>query len=271
MDQFYTNEDVSIKCFEILKKEVNIESYDIQLEPSAGCGSFYKLMNPQKRIGLDIQPKYEGIIQQDFLSYTPTNQSYICIGNPPFGRVSSLAIKFFNKCAQFSDVIAFIIPRTFNKVSVQNKLNLNFILQYSEDLPLNPCCFTPKMSAKCCFQIWVRSCVPRQITVYSKTHPHFDFIPYGEKDDNNQPTPPQGAHFAIRAYGGKCGQIVDQGLQNLRPKSWHFIKANINIDLLKDRFNSLDYSLSTMTVRQNSLGKFELIHLYSTFIESLTT
>ena len=100
MDQFYTNEDVSIKCFEILKKEVNIESYDIQLEPSAGTGSFYKLMNPQKRIGLDIEPKYKGIIKQDFLTYNPdASKSYICIGNPPFGKVSSLAIKFFNKCA----------------------------------------------------------------------------------------------------------------------------------------------------------------------------
>ena len=264
MDQFYTNEDVSIKCFEILKKEVNIESYDIQLEPSAGSGSFYKLMNPQKRIGLDIEPKYKGIIKQDFLIYNPdASKSYICIGNPPFGKVSSLAIKFFNKCAQFSDVIAFIIPRTFNKVSVQNKLNLNFILQYSEDLPLNPCCFTPKMSAKCCFQIWIHSSIPRQMVVYNKTHPDFDFIPYGEKDKNNQPTPPQGADFAIRAYGGKCGQIVHQDLQNLRPKSWHFIKANIDIDLLKERFNSLDYSMSTYTVRQNSLGKSELIHLYS--------
>ena len=272
MDQFYTNEDVSIKCFEILKKEVNIESYDIQLEPSAGSGSFYKLMNPQKRIGLDIQPQYEGIIKQDFLTYTPdANKSYICIGNPPFGRVSSLVIKFFNKCAQFSDCIAFIIPRTFNKVSVQNKLNLNFILQYSEDLPVNPCCFTPKMSAKCCFQIWIRSSTPRQIVVYAKTHPHFDFIPYGEKDNNNQPTPPQGADFAIRAYGGKCGEIVDQDLHNLRPKSWHFIKANIDVDILKQRFQNLDYSLSTMTVRQNSLGKFELIHLYSTFINYHTT
>ena len=101
------------------------------------------------------------------------------------------------------------------------------------------------------------------MVVYNKTHPDFDFIPYGEKDKNNQPTPPQGADFAIRAYGGKCGQIVHQDLQNLRPKSWHFIKANIDIDLLKERFNSLDYSMSTYTVRQNSLGKSELIHLYS--------
>ena len=104
------------------------------------------------------------------------------------------------------------------------------------------------------------------MVVYNKTHPDFDFIPYGKKDNNNQPTPPQGADFAIRAYGGECGQIVDQGLQNLRPKSWHFIKANIDIDLLKERFNSLDYSMSTCTVRQNSLGKSELIHLYSNLI-----
>ena len=119
MDQFYTNEDVSI------------ESYDIQLEPSAGTGSFYKLMNPQKRIGLDIEPKYNGIIKQDFLIYNPdASKSYICIGNPPFGKVSSLAIRFFNKCAQFSDVIAFIIPRTFNKVSVY-KINLILTLYYN--------------------------------------------------------------------------------------------------------------------------------------------
>ena len=130
---------------EILKKEVNIESYDIQLEPSAGTGSFYKLMNPQKRIGLDIEPKYNGIIKQDFLIYNPdASKSYICIGNPPLGKVSSLAIRFFNKCAQFSDVIDFIIPRTFIRLVYKINFNLNFILQYSEDLPLNPCCFTPK-------------------------------------------------------------------------------------------------------------------------------
>ena len=45
------------------------------------------------------------------------------------------------------------------------------------------------MSAKCCFQIWIRSSIPRQMVVYNKTHPDFDFIPYGEKDKNNQPTP----------------------------------------------------------------------------------
>ena len=76
------------------------------------------------------------------------------IGNPPFGKISSFAVRFFNKSAEYAEVIAFIVPRTFKRVSVQNRLNLNFHLIYNEDLPMKPCCFEPKMGAKCCFQIW---------------------------------------------------------------------------------------------------------------------
>ena len=66
----------------------------------------------------------------------------------------------------------------------------------------------------------------------------------------------------IKAYGGNCGQIVDSNLQSLRPKSWHWIKSNIDIQLLKNRLLQLDYSMSKDTVRQESLGQQELIYLY---------
>ena len=33
---------------------------------------------------------------------------------------------------------------------------------------------------------------------------------------------------SIRAYGGACGEIVETGLENLRPKSWHWIAARID-------------------------------------------
>ena len=49
---------------------------------------------------------------------------------------------------------------------------------------------------------------------------------------------------------------------NLRPKSWHWIKSNIDIEMLKKRFNSLDYSISNDTVRQDSIGQQEVIYLY---------
>ena len=98
--------------------------------------------------------------------------------------------------------------------------------------------------------------------IYNKIHSHFEFIPYGKKDTRGQPTPPTNSHFAIRAYGSNCGEIKETDLQLLRPKSWHFIHSHISIDVLKERFCSLDYSISTDSVRQCSLGKQELVHLY---------
>ena len=263
LDQFYTNTDIAKLYYQKLQEKINLDDFDILLEPSAGNGSFYSLLPECKRIGLDIMPKYEGVIPMDFFHYNPDKtKKYLALGNPPFGKISSLAVKFFNRCAEFCDCIAFIIPRTFKRVSIQNQLNMNFELIYNEDLSINPCCFTPKMSAKCCFQIWTKSSIPRQPVIYDKTHPDFNFIKMGPKDENNQPTPPSGADFAMKAYGSNCGEIKEYNLQDLRPKSWHWIKSNIDIIELKNRFNKLDYSMSKDTVRQDSLGQQELIYLY---------
>jgi hypothetical protein len=263
LDQFYTNPEIALKCYNELKKVITIDNYDIHLEPSAGSGSFFNIMNKNNRIGLDIEPKNKDIKKMNFFDYKPIdNKKYLVIGNPPFGKVSSLAVKFFNKSAEFSDCIAFIIPRTFKRVSIQNKLNLNFKLIYNEDLPMNPCCFTPKMTAKCCFQVWIKTDQKRKIVKYDKTHKDFNFLKHGPKDNKNQPTPPPNSDFVLKAYGGNCGKIVDKELNLLRPKSWHWIKSNIDINTLKGRFQQLDYSMSKDTVRQDSLGQKELIHLY---------
>ena len=119
------------------------------------------------------------------------------------------------------------------------------------------------MMAKCCFQIWEKKDVKRTIIELSTEHNDWEFLGFGPKDSKGQPTPPNGADFAVRAYGGKCGDIVKTGLETLRPKSWHWIKANINKDILIERFESLDYSLSLDTARQNSIGKGEFVRLYS--------
>ncbi len=263
LDQFYTNYDIALKCYDKLINIININDYDIHLEPSAGSGSFFNIMDKRKKIGIDISPQNKDIIKMNFFDYNPINNNkYIVVGNPPFGRISSLAVKFFNKSAEFADCIAFIIPRTFKRVSIQNKLSLNFELIYNEDLPITPCCFTPKMTAKCCFQIWIKTNTIRKIIRYDKTHPDFNFIKHGPNDKNKQPTPPTNCDFAIKAYGSNCGEIIDINLNLLRPKSWHWIISNIDINLLKNRFNNLDYSMSKDTVRQDSLGKQELIYLY---------
>ena len=260
-DQFYTNPTIAQKCWSIVMNKYNLSMFDIILEPSAGEGSFYNLLPLDKRIGIDIDPKCEGVLQADFLQYEIPSGNILAIGNPPFGKISSLAVKFFNRCAQYCSVIAFIIPRTFKRISLQNQLDDNFHLVYSEDLPLKPCCFTPKMDAKCCFQIWEKRQTKREKIVLDKMHPDFTFLKYGPIDSNGQPTVPEGAHFAMKAYGSNCGEIVED-MEDLRPKSWHFIVANIDVTLLKERFNELDYSVSRDTVRQDSIGQQEVIMLY---------
>ncbi len=254
LDQFYTNKDIAKKCYDKLNEIIDLNDFDIHLEPSAGSGSFFNIMDDTKRIGLDIEPKERNIIKMNFFDYEQDqDKKYLVIGNPPFGKISSLAVRFFNKSAEFADCIAFIIPRTFKRVSIQNKLNLYFELIYNEDLPVHPCCFTPKMTAKCCFQIWIKRETKRSKIVYDKTHDDFEIL---------KPSTSINIDFAIKAYGSNCGEVVHRGIDSLTVKNWHLIKSNIDVNLLKYRFSQLDYSMSKDTVRQDSIGQQELIYLY---------
>jgi hypothetical protein len=265
LDKFYTIPSISEKCLASIGSCYKWSDWGLVIEPSAGNGSFLTRIPTSKRLGIDISPEHEDIIKQDFLTYSPPSNigKILVVGNPPFGRVSSLAIKFFNHASKWADVIAFIIPRTFRRVSVHNKLNTNFHLVFDEEIPMEPCSFSPPMMVKCCFQIWEKQETKRNIIELSTSHEDWEFLGFGPKDTKGQPTPPKGADFAMRAYGGKCGEIVDTGLETLRPKSWHWIKTKINKNTLIERFTALDYTLSLDTARQNSMGKGELVRLYS--------
>lgn len=265
-DQFYTNADVARSCIDTVMRRYDLlHDFDMCLEPSAGKGSFFKLLPLQSRYGIDVDPKFDGVIKGDFLEYVhdPRYTRCIVIGNPPFGRLCSMAIRFFNHAASFANVIAFIVPRTFKRVSVHNRLDMHFHLVYCQDLPVKPCCFTPKLSAKCCFQIWERRHEARLRLKMPSTHPDFIFLPWGPKDDKGNPTPPVEADFAIKAYGSCCGTIQKEGLHALTPKSWHWIKSNIPVDDLIQRLSRIDYSMSMDTVRQDSIGQSELVYLYA--------
>jgi hypothetical protein len=264
LDQFYTIPAIAERCIQHVGNRYRWSDWRLVVEPSAGNGSFLTQIPTEKRIGMDLSPQHPDIMRQDFFQYTPpqTEGPILVIGNPPFGKVSSLAIKFFQHAAQWSNVIAFIVPRTFRRISIHNKLPRSFHLICDEDIPSEPCSFDPPMAAKCCFQIWERRFHVRPLIKLPTTYPDWEFMGFGPNDEQGQPTPPIGADFAIRAYGGACGEIVETGLENLRPKSWHWIAARIDRTVLRDRFQSLDYTVSQDTARQNSIGKGELVRLY---------
>ena len=268
LDKFYTLPNISQKCLNHIGTLYPWEEWTLVIEPSAGNGNFLLQIPTSKKIGMDILPEHDDILKHDFFEYTPPENSgkNLVVGNPPFGRVSSLAIQFFNHASKWANVIAFIVPRTFRRISVQNKLNRHFHLVFDEEIPIEPCSFSPPMMVKCCFQVWEKRETIRLFIGLSTSHEDWDFLGFGPKDENEQPTPPIGADFALRAYGGKCGEIVATGLEKLRPKSWHWIKVKpekVDKRTLMERFKNLDYSTSLDTARQNSLGKGELVGLYS--------
>ena len=103
IDKFYTNPTVSKQCCNTIKTIIEIDNEnDIIIEPSAGNGSFILdiLKMSSNCLFYDIQPEHPDIIEQNYLDFDcnslelPDIHSKIhVIGNPPFGRQSSLAIK----------------------------------------------------------------------------------------------------------------------------------------------------------------------------------
>ena len=109
-------------------------------------------------LSYDIDPKKDYIKKQDFLKLNTNlleKNKVLTIGNPPFGRQSSLAKKFIKKCSTFSEVIAFILPRSFKKESMHNQFPLSFHKILEIDIPKDSFTIDEKThDVPCVFQVW---------------------------------------------------------------------------------------------------------------------
>jgi len=141
LDQFYTKPKIAESCVLSFLNNVHISQDDLIIEPSAGDGSFVKHLTKVdcKKSFFDIDPKNDLIQKVDFLEWRPTftNGKIHVIGNPPFGKQSSLCHKFFKHSATFATSISFILPLSFKKISNINKIPLNFHLAEEIILPLD--------------------------------------------------------------------------------------------------------------------------------------
>lgn len=254
LDQFYTDPAYAKKFLNTISQHVDLLQYDCLLEPSAGTGSFYNLLDTNKRIGLDLDPKYPGIIKTDFFDWVaPIGKKIITIGNPPFGKNAGLAVKFFNRAAEFSDIIAFVIPRTFRKTSIINRLNQHFHMIYDETVPDNSFIFNGNSyNVPCAAQIWQRKDSTRKKIITLKLEQiknWFELVDPSQSD------------FSIQRVGGRAGLIRTTDRMNFSSESHYFIKAHdqrvlpifqqVNFDTVK--FN---------TAGNPSVSPSELIELW---------
>ena len=257
LDQFYTNPKYAQHCYKITKEKVpNFKLYDLELEPSAGDGSFYKLLSSKKRYGIDLDPQCDGVVKQDFFTYKPKSvfKRIITIGNPPFGKNASLAIKFFNHAAEFSNVIAFVVPKSFKKVSVQNKLDLDFSLFYELNCPKNSFILNGnKHDVPCVFQIWVKSKTKRKKLILDMNNDIFKFVKKNENPD-----------IAIKRVGGNTGTCTTD-VVNATETTSTFIKLKnktLKTKIVK-YINNLDFgSVRDSTAGPRSLSKYEFVDIF---------
>jgi hypothetical protein len=219
-EQFYT----PLELARTLVGDVEIVLGSLQgkivLEPAGGTGSFVEAAltkGVKEVISFDIEPLHEKVLLGNFLDQELTEQNLITISNPPFGRNNSLSIPFFNHAARVSDAICFIVPRSWRKWSVTNRLDRNFELVADQDLDIDYMdsdgeLISDKSRLATCFQIWKRTETPR--------------VPVKITDMGViQKVSPELADVSMTIFGYGCGSIK-QDFDRVPNTTQLFLKLN---------------------------------------------
>jgi len=255
IDKYYTKETAVQLCLDLIKQNIQITPDDLIVEPSAGNGSFIKgiktLTNHFRFY--DLEPENEEIIKQNYLLFhfaelKQTFKKIHTIGNPPFGRQSSLAIKFIKKSCEFCDSVSFILPKSFKKESLKKTFPLNFHLVCQVDLPEKSFLVDGlEYTVPCIFQIWEKRTTNR--VVIEKLEPiNFMFVDKTEKPD-----------ISFRRVGVNAGAI-DTKTDEKSVQSHYFIKFTNDKSIAENisQLSTITYDFNN-TVGPKSISKQELI------------
>lgn len=256
IDKYYTKENIVNDCISIIKTKIEINKDDLIIEPSCGNGAFIsgiKLLTDNYKF-YDLEPENEEIEKQDYLALqNPScNKKIHIIGNPPFGRQSSLAVKFMKKSCEYCDSISFILPKSFKKDSIKNKIPLNFSCIFEYDLPDNSFVVNKKeYDVPCVLQIWKKTEILRP--VIEKVLPvNFIFV-----KKENEP------HISVRRVGYYSGKI-DKNIIDKNIETHYFIKFtnDLSIDKNIELLKNISFSHNN-TAGPKSISKPELINKYN--------
>jgi len=251
-EKFYTKINIAQTCISYFKEWIKPSVKSRIIEPSAGNGSFSNVLRGmfKKITAIDIHKELDYIIQGDYLTYEPDRRETIhVIGNPPFGRQSSLVKKFIKHSSKYADSISFILPKSFKKDSVKKVFPRSFHLIYEWDLPKNSfyIASTDKdHNVPCIFQIWKRKDTLRPLPD-DPLPLFFSFLKYGE----------EGIDFAIRRVGGKAGDLIEDW-KGCNTQTHYYIRLNgINKKKFINLYNPNAFD-SDNTVGPRSISKGEL-------------
>jgi len=262
IDKYYTKDSTASLCITLIKQYIVSSSTDLVIEPSAGNGAFIEGAKTlsDNYIFYDLEPEHPEITQQDYLTLKCSEfgekfGKVHVLGNPPFGRQSSLAIKFIKKSAGFCDSISFILPRSFKKDSLRKAFPANFHLLHEIELPDKSFLVDgAEHTVPCVFQIWEKRIyqrTPRDLL----TPIYFMFV---GKSDNPD--------ISVRRVGGNAG-LVDLFIGEQSVQSHYFIKFTNNKSIIEnaERIKHATYDVNN-TVGPKSISKQELIFKFNALL-----
>lgn len=270
LDKFYTNPKVAKLVWNDFKKILTKKNLldCIVVEPSAGDGKLLDVVKIDK-IGFDLVPEKDGIIQNDFLtgdiSHYLTKEA-VFFGNPPFGKKSKLAIEFVNIAFKYTKYVGFIIPIQFKKYSVQSKINKDAKLIFERVLPANAFLLGDKeYKVRCVFQVWTTDDSEIDLRESKPVFTHKDFQMYqfnctelAEKYFDYD------WDFCVLRQGyGDFNEkhYKDEAHDLSRKKQWIFFKAK-NKRVLA-RLNKINFNkLSELNTSTKGFGKYDVIKEY---------
>ena len=247
-EQYYTNEVVVDICLDLVKKHIDLKD-KMLLEPCGGTGEFIKGfqrlgVSNDRIISYDIEPKHPLVVEGNYLETDLSEHSdLVAITNPPFGRASSLAKKFFNHGANHCQYICYLIPKAWRKWSTQNSLDDRFHLVADIEMPKN--CFylsdgtnNAKDVLNTVFQIWERRDYKRKKI---KVPDHKLFTKILPTIDTDGKKVIIGANFELIIFGYSAGKVADITSATV-PYKTTTMYMKIDRQDVKDAFRKIDLS-----------------------------
>lgn len=286
LDKFYTDpaQAIALKLRTFALLGADRPKY--VMEPSAGDGAF--LEPHDDVVSFDLAPDSErtlhpdqvgfntegrGSLDQTFLQIIKEEvgdgRNILTIGNPPFGKRSDLAVQFVNEYLDVGGVVAFVIPTTFRKWSVQKRIRSDARLIANWHVPATAFRLpdgTP-YKIRCVFQVW--SIRPEEhrhsnlrLTASPPTkHPDFQMVRWN-RVGNMEAAFAWNFDFAVRCQGHV--NYLDRFEAGFRPADRsHYMMFKANDPDVLARLRGLDFEeIATVQMITPGFGKADVVEAY---------
>ena len=229
LDQYFTKSEVVHRC---LGRLGDLSRYDLVVEPSAGNGAFLRGINHGHKIGIDIDPQHESVIQADWFKFEVPgeHESVLVVGNPPYGQYHKQSSAFIRRAMSFENVctIAFILPNVYRKHTRQRIIPKSWRIALMLDLGRD--CFTlngKDYHVPTSFFVLDRSKgVDLRVRSPLRTTRTKDFEFATSKK------------FDVFVFGASPRRVITDPKPNNRG---HYLKSNLQVETLIERIKDVDW------------------------------